>query len=98
MNRGTFNEERILEESNYDLLWNPDIQLNEERSIGLSWFIGTVGDQYRIFHGGADVGFRTMFVMLPNESIAVVVLANNERADPSDMVEYVLHLILEDHP
>jgi CubicO group peptidase (beta-lactamase class C family) len=98
MNRGTFNEERILEESSYELLWNPYIQLNEERSIGLSWFIGTVGDQYRIFHGGADVGFRTMFVMLPNESIAVTVLANNERADPSDMVEYVLHTILDEYP
>jgi CubicO group peptidase (beta-lactamase class C family) len=98
MNRGAFNGERILQESSYDLLWNPFIQLNEERSIGLSWFIGTLGDQYRIFHGGADVGFRSMLMMLPDESIAVIVLANNERADPRIMVEQVLEIILENEP
>jgi CubicO group peptidase (beta-lactamase class C family) len=98
MNRGTFNDRQILKESIYDLLWNPYIQLNEERSIGLGWFIGTLGDQYRIFHSGADVGFRSSFVMLPEESIAVIILANNERADPREMVEQVLEIILENEP
>ena len=98
MNRGTFNDKQILKESSYDLLWNPYTQLSEERSIGLGWFIGTPGDQYRIFHSGADVGFRTSFVMLPEESIAVIILANNERADPREMVELVLEIILEHEP
>ena len=98
MNRGTFKDRQILKESSYDLLWNPYTQLSEERSIGLGWFIGTPGDQYRIFHSGADVGFRTSFVMLPEESIAVTILANNERADPREMVEQVLEIILENEP
>jgi CubicO group peptidase (beta-lactamase class C family) len=98
MNRGTFNDKQILKESSYDLLWNPYTQLSEERSIGLGWFIGTPGEQYRIFHSGADVGFRTSFVMLPEESIAVIILANNERADPREMVELVLEIILENEP
>jgi CubicO group peptidase (beta-lactamase class C family) len=98
MNRGAFNGERILQESSYDLLWNPFMQLNEERSIGLGWFIGTLGEQFRIFHGGADVGFRTLLVMLPEESIAVIILANNERADTSEMVDKVLEIILENEP
>ena len=98
MNRGTFNDKQILKESSYDLLWKPYKQLSEDRSIGLSWFIGTPMDQYRIFHSGADVGFRTSFVMLPEESIAVTILANNERADPREMVEQVLEIILENEP
>jgi len=98
MNRGTFNDKQILKESSYDLLWKPYKQISDDRSIGLSWFIGTSGEQFRIFHSGADVGFRTSLVMLPEESIAVIVLANNERADPREMVEQVLEIILENEP
>ena len=36
--------------------------------------------------------------MLPEESIAVTILANNERADPREMVEQVLEIILENEP
>lgn len=98
MNRGTFNDKQILRESSYDLLWKPYKQLSNDRSIGLGWFTGTSGERFRIFHGGADIGFRTSLVMLPEESIAVIILANNERAITSEMADLVLEIILENEP
>jgi len=95
MNRGSFNDKQILSESSYDLMWKPYFQISDERAIGLGWFIGNGGEQHRIFHGGADVGFRTYLVMLPDEGTAVVVLANNERADPRIMTDQVLEIILD---
>ena len=95
MNRGTFKGKQILSESSYDLLWKPYFQISYERAIGLGWFIGNGGEQLRIFHGGADVGFRTYLVMLPDEATAVVVLANNERSDPRIMADQVLEIITD---
>jgi CubicO group peptidase (beta-lactamase class C family) len=98
MNRGTFKGKQILNQSSYDLLWNPYYQISDERAIGLGWFIGDGGEPLRIFHGGADVGFRTYLVMLPDEATAVVVLANNERADPRIMTDQVLEIIMDNEP
>lgn len=98
MNRGTWKDSQILSESSYDQMWQPQMQISEERSIGLGWFIETSEEGLRIFHGGADVGFRSMLVMLPEKSTAVVILANNERADPREMAEKVLDAIFENEP
>ncbi len=98
MNRGTFHGRQILSAASYDLMWQPHKQISAERAIGLGWFIETSEEGLRIFHGGADVGFRSMLVMLPAESTAVVILANNERADPREMAEKVLDTIFENQP
>ena len=82
MNRGEFNHKRILKEPSYDALWNPWFKIGEENHIGLSWFISNHRGRQTIGHSGGDTGFSTNFVMLPEESTAVVVLCNQSRVSP----------------
>ena len=79
MNRGTFKGKKILNPASYEKLWEPMVQTGASgirQSVGLSWFIGEYKGEKAIGHGGGDVGFNTMFIMLPEKTIAVVVLCN----------------------
>ena len=98
MNRGTFNDMKILSESTYDLLWTPHEQVKTGVSIGLGWFLKTSGEGDWVFHDGGDVGFRTSFTMLPEESIAVTILANDEQLNPRSMADMVIKLIHDIEP
>jgi CubicO group peptidase (beta-lactamase class C family) len=79
INRGSFEGNRILETSSYDLLWKPWFKTGagETRdSVGLSWFLGEYRGEKSVGHGGGDVGFNTYLIILPEKALAVVVLCN----------------------
>ncbi|UCC39731.1 MAG: beta-lactamase family protein [Candidatus Aminicenantes bacterium] len=79
INRGTFQKNQILKSSSYDVLWKPWTQTGRKgigQSVGLSWFLGEYKGEKTVGHGGGDVGFNTNFIMLPEKSMAVVVLCN----------------------
>jgi len=78
--RGTFKDKQILQASSYDLLWRPYVEVEESLSIGLGWWIQMYEGQKVIFHAGKIIGFRALVTMLPEESMAVIVLANDESA------------------
>jgi CubicO group peptidase (beta-lactamase class C family) len=58
MNKGVFKGRGILEESSYDLLFKPQAKIDQNRSIGLSWFLDRYRDIKTISHGGGDLGYR----------------------------------------
>ena len=64
----------ILENASYDLLWKPWHTFAEDNSIGLSWYLGKYRGEATIGHGGGDTGFNTNFVLLPEKSMALIVL------------------------
>jgi len=99
MNRGEFKGKRILKSSSYDILWEP-AALNNGRTtaVGLSWFIGTYREIKTISHGGGDVGYRTNFTMLPEKSIAVVILSNCDFAPVRPVTNAVLDILLGYEP
>ena len=94
MNAGVFNENRILDASSYKLLFEPQAKINENRSVGLSWFI----DQYReiktVSHGGGDLGFRSYIIMLPEKSLAVVAASNFDVTPMNDLIFGVIDIML----
>ncbi|MGB2964775.1 MAG: serine hydrolase domain-containing protein [Anaerolineales bacterium] len=98
MNRGTFNDMKILSESSYDLLWTPHVQVQTGVSMGLGWFLKRSEEGDWVYHDGGDVGFRTSFTMLPEESIALTILANDERLNPRSMADIVIGLIHDIEP
>ncbi|MBN2431326.1 MAG: beta-lactamase family protein [Acidobacteria bacterium] len=87
MNRGERAGQRILPAVAYDELWRPQADAGRSRQVGLSWFIGEYKGEKTISHGGGDVGFNTMLVMLPERKTAVVVLCNFIPA-PVEMIAY----------
>jgi len=111
MNRGELDGRRILKTETYDQLWASQRDMFEalkERATragvplpyesfhqGLSWFvIGWKGHRL-INHSGGDRGFRTDLFIAPDDSVAVVVMANQERADVGELSRQLLGLVLK---
>ena len=110
LNRGELEGKRILKSESYDVLWKNERDMfealkarasaanvplpYESFSQGLSWFlIGWRGHRL-INHSGGDRGFRTDLYIAPDDSVAVVVMANQERADVGELARQLLGLIL----
>ena len=64
---------KILDTASYTLMWKP---WYKKTSIGLSWFLGGYKREVAVRHEGGDTGFNTNLILLPEKSMAVVVLCN----------------------
>jgi len=98
MNRGIFEGERILDSTSYELLWKPWYQNGEHSHVGLSWFLGKFRDVNTIGHSGGDIGFSTDFVLVPDESLAVVVVCNLNPAPAREIKSIALDILLGYEP
>jgi len=97
LQKGHWNGKRILSAASYDLLWHPYAPIEESdppEFVGLGWFLGTYKGKRQISHGGQDTGFETTFVLLPEEGIGVVVLANTLPAPVSQITNAALDVLL----
>ncbi len=97
MNGGELEGRRILHPSSYELLWAPAVRagVREGRPVhvGLSWFLSDYAGRQTVSHGGADIGYITNFVMVPEAGVAVIVLSNY--FGPNTAVGEVTDLALE---
>ena len=66
--------------------------------VGLSWFIDTGHDYRRIGHSGADIGFQSDMVLLPDRSLAVIILANTIPAPVNTLADTVVDILLGIEP
>jgi len=87
MNGGELDGRRILDASSHELLWTPALERvrvadgNRPVHIGLSWFLTEVEGYQVVTHSGADIGYTTNFVMVPEAELAVIVLCNYSGSD-----------------
>jgi CubicO group peptidase (beta-lactamase class C family) len=99
MNKGKLEGMRILDTSSVELMWTPALEEvrvadgNRPVHIGLSWFLTEIEGYRIVTHGGSDTGYRTNFVMYPDEGVAVIVLSNY--SGPDDTVADVTRLARE---
>lgn len=94
LNRGSYGDKQILKNASYDLLWKPWHTFAEDQSIGLSWFLGKYRGEATIGHGGGDTGFNTNFVLLPEKSLALIVLCNLNSAPVDKISNAALDILL----
>ncbi len=98
MNTGAFKENRILDESSYKLLFEPQAKINNNRSVGLSWFIDKYRGMKTISHGGGDLGFRSYIIMLPEKSLAVIAASNFESTPMNNLIFGIIDIMLGFEP
>ncbi len=101
ISRGSFEGNQILETSSYDVLWKSWIQIGGDKgrdSVGLSWFLGEYRGEKSVGHGGGDVGFSTYLVILPEKSMAVIVLCNYIPAPVGYVTNAALDILLGFEP
>ncbi|SDK76123.1 serine hydrolase domain-containing protein [Natronincola ferrireducens] len=95
LNRGVFQGKKILGESSYRLMWSPTMNIKgEEQKIGLGWFLSKQG-QYDIKgHEGSDIGFRTSFGVIPEQSLGIGVFANMDNVSTRRIMRAAFDIIL----
>jgi CubicO group peptidase (beta-lactamase class C family) len=101
LNRGELEGKRILDPESYNLLWRPMAETGMggiRKSVGLSWFLGEFKGEPCVSHGGGDMGFNTNLVLLPQKSIAIVVLCNYIPAPLGGVTESILDILLGHEP
>lgn len=76
LNRGELNGKRILKASSYDLLWRPQVDVEEDRKVGLSWFSRRHNGHWLVYHTGSDTGFMSFIFLAPDDSISIVAMSN----------------------
>jgi CubicO group peptidase (beta-lactamase class C family) len=98
LRRGELDGVRILEESNYDLLWNSSGGSVAGFNVGLSWFLGELGGARIVYHQGGDTGFSSIVVLVPDEATGVVIASNWEKADTWSLACAILERVLVPPP
>jgi CubicO group peptidase (beta-lactamase class C family) len=87
LKRGVFKGTRLLRAASYDRLWHPYTPTEEgsDESMGLGWFLVRHRGRPGVGHNGGDIGFNTTLLLLPEDEIAVAVLANSVPAPVGGM-------------
>lgn len=101
LNRGEFQGQRILQAASFEQLWHSFQQLGPAyptEHVGLSWFLDAYRGHRTIRHDGADVGFQTDMILLPDQSLAVIVLANTIPAPVGKLTFAIVDLLLGFNP
>lgn len=92
LQRGHLGRQRILRSSTYPLLWNPTRDLTSDMrdvfqkadvpfpyqsyGIGIGWFVAEHDGHRLVFHEGSDRGFVSYLMLAPDDSAAVIIMAN----------------------
>jgi CubicO group peptidase (beta-lactamase class C family) len=93
LNGGMLSGVRMLKPESLERMWTPIAQAQHYpiRYVGLSWFISFYRGYRVISHGGSDLGFNSMCMLLPERGIGISFMCN---ADYSP-VQFLLNSALE---
>jgi len=67
-------------------------------SYGLGWTIDSYRDHYRVYHGGATMGYFSQVSLFPHENLGVVVMVNLGGAVPMSVANFVSDVLLGIEP
>jgi CubicO group peptidase (beta-lactamase class C family) len=82
----------ILQPATLSRMLTPQSPIKKDEQIGLGWFISEYHGKRFYGHEGHDIGFRTTFAMIPDESLALIVLANLETASTRKIMRLLFDL------
>jgi CubicO group peptidase (beta-lactamase class C family) len=101
LQRGEYQGQRILSRASYELAWTPAYSLEPDDGqefIGLAWFIRSHRGHRTIGHAGGDVGFNSNHLLLPDDNLGVVILANAVPSGITAITRAVLDILLGYEP
>jgi CubicO group peptidase (beta-lactamase class C family) len=82
-----------------DLMWQPVVPVGRppwEEAAALGWAVGTYRGHRTLSHSGADPGFGSKLVLVPERRTGVVVLANSNTVPTSAIASAALDIALAD--
>ena len=84
-----------------DLMWQPVAPIGSppwEEAAALGWAVGSYGGHRTLGHSGADPGFGSRLVLVPDRRTGVVVLANSNTVPTSYICAAALDVALAEGP
>ena len=79
-------EKIILKKDNWEKLWQPFIKTSDKADskeyYGFGWAIDEYKGHKLIVHGGANIGFRSVFARFVNDGLSIIILTNTDEANP----------------
>ncbi len=88
LNHGELNGRRILKQETAESMWRPVADALGMKE-GISWFSTDVQGHHLVLHSGGDVGFESLLILAPDDSVAVVAMSNFEAPNNHDLNEFV---------
>ena len=83
-------EKIILKKDNWEKLWQPFIKTSgkadSKEYYGFGWAIDEYKGHKLIGHGGANIGFRSMFTRFVADGLSIIILTNTDEANPGAIV------------
>lgn len=83
LNQGELDGVRILDAETLDAMWTPQVATGMDQYLGsmmydygLGWWLGEVAGHRTVGGHGADAGFQTALILLPDDAAAVIALVN----------------------
>lgn len=88
LNHGELDGRRILKRETVESMWRPVVDALGMKE-GMAWFTTENGGHHFVLHSGGDVGFESLVVLAPDDSVAVMAMSNfaNYSAADHDYVE-----------
>lgn len=84
-----------------DLMWRPVVAVGDppwEEAAALAWSVGSYRGHRTLSHSGADPGFGSRLVLVPERRTGVVVLANSNTVRTSAIAAAALDIVLAEVP
>ena len=79
-------EKIILKKDNWEKLWQPFINTSgvadSKEYYGFGWAIDEYKGHKLIGHGGANIGFRSLFARFVADGLSIIILTNTDEANP----------------
>jgi D-alanyl-D-alanine carboxypeptidase len=76
----------ILQKHNWEKLWQPFIKTSDKAAsinyYGFGWGIDEYNGHKIIEHGGANIGFRSVYTRFVNDDLTIIILTNTDEANP----------------
>jgi len=76
----------ILKKENWEKLWQPYIKTSDKADskeyYGFGWFIDEYNGHKLVWHGGANIGFRSVISHFLNDGLSIIILTNTDEAKP----------------
>jgi CubicO group peptidase (beta-lactamase class C family) len=76
----------ILKKENWEKLWQPFIKMSDEPDSKAYYGFGWAMDEYKghkiVIHGGANPGFRSVYIRFVTDNLSIIILTNTDEADP----------------
>ncbi len=75
LNHGELDGKRILKQETAESMWQPVADALGMKE-GISWFSTDIQGHHLVLHSGGDVGFQSLVILAPDDSVAVVAMMN----------------------